>query len=118
MAAAGNETVAEALNTLYTDFANWWQYKFPVAIVIFLTICGVGWVVGKFIEKVLLLRLSNENDGWRHLSHEFIEESDKKSWLPWKWNWRGKSKEDSTVMNTIVQPPLHTAAGLAALPTR
>ena len=121
MAAVGNETVAQALDNLYTDFANWWQYKFPVAIVIFLTICGVGWVVGKFVEKVLLLRLSNENDGWKHLSQEFVEDSEKKSWMPWKWKWKwwGKSKDSSsTVMNSVVQPPLHAAAFTAALPTR
>lgn len=121
MAAVGNETIAQALDNLYTDFANWWQYKFPVAIVIFLTICGVGWVVGKFVEKVLLLRLSDENDGWKHLSQEFVENSEKKSWLPWKWKWKwwGKSKDsNSTIMNSVVQPPLHAAAFTAALPTR
>ena len=121
MAGVANETVAQALDNLYTDFANWWQYKFPVAIVIFLTICGVGWVVGKFVEKVLLLRLSDEDDGWKHLSAEFVESSEKKNWLPWKWQWKWwkKSKEsNSTLMNTVVQHPVNAAAGLAALPTR
>jgi len=65
-----NETVAEAFDSLYSDFAAWWkvrncectmllgglhartQFKFPVAIVIFLTICAVGYVVGKFVEQV------------------------------------------------------------------
>lgn len=124
MAGMANETVADALNTLYTDFANWWKFQFPVAIVIFLTICGVGWVVGKFVEKVLLFRLSDETDGYKHvLSQEYNVPSDKSSggsWLPWKWKWKwwGKSKQESTLMNTVVQPPLHAVAAVAAVPTR
>lgn len=114
-----NETVAEAMRVLYTDFAEWWKFRFPIAIVIFLTICVVGWILGVFVEKVLLFRLSDENDGWRHLAREYKESSDTSSWLPWKWRWRKKKDEsDSTVMNSIVQPPLHVAASVAALPAR
>lgn len=113
-----NETVAEAMRVLYTDFADWWAYRFPVAIVIFLTICVIGWILGVFVEKVLLFRLSEENDGWKHLAREY-KESDTSSWLPWKWRWRKKKDESgSTVMNSIVQPPLQAAAFTAALPTR
>ena len=84
----------------------------------------MGWVVGKFVEKVLLFRLSDETDGYKHvLSQEYNVPSDKSSdgsWLPWKWKWKwwGKSKQESTLMNTVVQPPLHAVAAVAAVPTR
>lgn len=120
MAAVANETVVEALNTLYSDFADWWRFKFPVAIVIFITICAVGWVVGKFTEKVLLLRLSDETDQYKHVRQEFEDSVEPKSWLPWKWKWKWwqKSKEDSTFVSSVLQPPLHAAAFTAAIPTR